>query len=265
MLESSDKIIFLGIVYLAFFAIEHFAPYFKDRQQHVRHSIRNLTLAAVNYVVAIGIFIFILARVFEWTAANKYGLLYALNLPEVYAYILAFVLIDLWQYIWHRMNHMIIFLWRFHQVHHADKEMDASTGIRFHTGEIIFSSLIRIAVIPLLGIQLNQLLMYELVLLPIILFHHSNIQLNEKIDRLMRIFIVTPHMHRLHHSDFKPETNSNYASVFSVWDRIFNSYTMRPIEYAFNLGLGKQFTSEQWNRFSGMIIIPFKKLPSYNE
>lgn len=265
MLESYNKIIFLGIIYLVFFAIEHFAPYFKNRKQHLQHSIRNLALATVNYVVAIGIFVYVLGHVFTWTADNKIGLLYVLNLPEVYSYILAFVLIDLWQYIWHRMNHKIIFLWRFHQVHHADKDMDASTGVRFHTGEIIFSSLIRIAVIPVLGIQLNQLLLYELVLLPIILFHHSNIQLNEKIDRILRIFIVTPHMHRLHHSELKPETNSNYASVFSVWDRVFSSYTMRSIEREFNLGLGKQFASEQWNRFLGMIKIPFQKLPSYSE
>jgi sterol desaturase/sphingolipid hydroxylase (fatty acid hydroxylase superfamily) len=148
-------------------------------------------------------------------------------------------------------------------VHHADKEMDASTGVRFHPIEIILSSMVRMAIIPLLGIQAGQLLMYELVLLPIILFHHSNIRLSETVDRILRLVIVTPHMHRLHHSDIKSETNSNYASVFSFWDKLFNSYTMRSIETGFQLGLGKQFSLIEWNTFKGFMKIPFQKLPPY--
>lgn len=152
---------------------------------------------------------------------------------------------------------MVPLLWRFHQVHHADKELDASSGIRFHPIEIMLSDSFRLAVIPLIGIQLEQLLIYNIVLIPIVLFHHSNIKLNEVIDRYLRMLIVTPHMHRLHHSDIRKETDSNYASVFSFWDRIFNSYTMRSIENDFRLGLGDKFTNQQWRSIPGILKIPF--------
>lgn len=251
-------ILFCGI-YMTLFTIEHYAPYFSNRQNHIKHSGHNLALAVLNYLVSAALFFTILSQVFIWINENNVGLLYQFNLNTTWNYILAFILLDFWQYVWHRLNHVIPFLWWFHQVHHADKELDASSGVRFHTFEIVFSQITRIAIAPILGIQLEQLLLYELVLLPIILFHHSNIRLNETADLNLRLLIVTPHMHRLHHSDIKEETDSNYASVFSIWDRIFNSYTMRSIEENFRLGLGKKFTEDQWGKFSGMLKIPFAK------
>jgi sterol desaturase/sphingolipid hydroxylase (fatty acid hydroxylase superfamily) len=265
MPESSSTLFFLFAVYLGLFAIEQIAPHFKKRKQHLQHSLRNLLLACLNYLAALAIFILLISHVFTWTSENNFGLLNQLKLDHFSAILVAVLLIDLWQYFWHRINHTILFLWRFHQVHHADKDMDASTGVRFHTIEIVLSSLARLAIIPLLGIQVDQLLIYELAMLPVILFHHSNIQLNEQFDRLLRLVIVTPHMHRLHHSDIKSETNSNYASIFSFWDRIFNSYTMRSIEKHFRLGLGQQFSAAEWNSFKGMLKIPFHKLPPYTQ
>ena len=105
--------------------------------------------------------------------------------------------------------------------------------------------------------QLEYLLVYEIILLPIILFHHSNINLCEKIDKALRIITVAPHMHRLHHSDISQEADSNYSCIFSIWDRIFHSFTVRPIENNFNVGLGKKFTDSQWNSYTGMMFIPF--------
>lgn len=259
MPEETLKLILLGTLYLLLFITEHYAPFFKDRQQHIQHSARNLTLVAVNVLISTVIYIIILKQIGDWTFQNKIGLLNFITLPTVYLFLLTFILIDLWQYIWHRLNHQATFLWKFHQVHHADKEMDASTGLRFHPIEIIYSNIARLAVIPIIGIQLDHLLVYEAILLPVILFHHSNINLSEHIDRWLRIITVTPHMHRLHHSDIKSETDSNYASVFSVWDRLFSSYTMRPIEHAITLGLSDKFTVEQWNRLSGILKIPFLK------
>lgn len=144
-------------------------------------------------------------------------------------------------------------------MHHADKELDASSGVRFHTGEIILSDTFRLAVIPIIGVQLEQLLIYNAVLLPVVLFHHSNIKLNETLDQWLRLFIVTPHILRLHHSDIKTETDSNYGSVFSIWDRLFSSYTMRPIKTDFRFGLGDRFSTNQWNNTVGMLKIPFMR------
>jgi sterol desaturase/sphingolipid hydroxylase (fatty acid hydroxylase superfamily) len=255
--EENIKLLIIAAVYLTLFIIEHYAPYFKKRQQHLPHSLRNLALASINALISTACFIFIIKHVCSWTWDNQHGLLNQINLPTVYLFILAIVLIDLWQYLWHRLNHQIAFLWKFHQVHHADKDMDASTGLRFHPIEIMYSNIIRISIIPLIGIQLDHLLVYEILLLPIILFHHSNIKLSERIDKILRIITVTPHMHRLHHSDIQSETDSNYASVFSIWDRLFRSYTMRPIEQGFNLGLGERYSEGRWNSIYGMLSIPF--------
>ena len=255
--EENIKLLIIAAAYLTLFTIEHYAPYFKKRRQHLPHSLRNLVLAGINAVISSLCFIVMIKHVCDWTWDNQIGILNQINLPIAYSFVLAIVLIDLWQYIWHRLNHQVAFLWKFHQVHHADKDMDASTGLRFHPIEIIYSNFIRISIIPLIGLQLDHLLVYEVLLLPIILFHHSNIKLNEKIDKILRIVTVTPHMHRLHHSDIQSETDSNYASVFSIWDRLFKSYTMRPIEQAFNLGLDDRYSERQWNSIRGMLTIPF--------
>ena len=257
MSQHAIQIAYLGGIYVTLFIIEHYAPYFKNRASHTLHSFRNLSLALINTIVGAGFFVFALAHVYAWSKENEIGLLYQLNLSSITSLVVAFFLIDLWQYIWHRMNHVIPFLWRFHQVHHADKELDASSGFRFHTGEIILSDSFRLAVIPLLGIQLEQLVVYTAVLLPVVLFHHSNIRLPNYIDRWLRVIIVTPHMHRLHHSEVRSETDSNYGNVFSFWDRLFNSFSMRPIETEFQLGLGDRFTKNQWGTISGMLRIPF--------
>ncbi len=260
MPDQFTKLTIIGILYLMLFVIEQFAPYFKNRQQHVQHSIRNIALATFNSAVSIIIYILLLKHVCDWTLENNIGLLNALNLSGVYTFFIAIILIDCWQYFWHRFNHVVPLLWRFHQVHHADKDMDASTGIRFHTVEIIYSNMARLIIIPILGLQLDHLLLYELLVLPVILFHQSNININETTDKLLRTIIVTPHMHRLHHSDIRTETDSNYASIFSMWDRLFNSYTMRSIEHDFRLGLGETFSEREWNRLLGILKIPFTKV-----
>ena len=253
------KLALLAGIYILLFIYEQYSPYFKHRQQHAKHWLRNLTLASINAGISTLFLVFAISYVCQWTLDNNFGLLNQLNIHTIYSYVLAILLIDCWQYIWHRANHVAPLLWMFHQVHHSDKDMDASTGLRFHPIEIVYSSLIRLAIIPLAGIQLEQLILYEIILLPIILFHHSNIKINESLDRFLRIIIVTPHMHRLHHSDIQSETDSNYSSIFSIWDRLFNTFTMRPIENEFNLGLGVKFKSKEWNSFKGMIMIPFSK------
>ena len=260
MSEETIKLLTISAIYLILFLGEYYFPYFKNRREHTQHSIRNIALATINYIVSLIFFIVALKYVFDWTQQHQLGLLNYLEVPSIYSILIAFILIDLWQYIWHRLNHEFSFLWNFHQVHHSDKDMDASTGIRFHTIEILLSHCTRLFIIPIIGIQLDQLLLYEVILLPVILFHHSNININETLDKSLRTLIVTPHIHRLHHSDIQNETDSNYASLFSFWDRLFRSYTMRNIEQNFRLGLGDKFTNQQWNRLAGVLRIPFKKM-----
>jgi len=240
--------------------LEGIAPMFEGRQARGRHGVSNLALGLGNAVLNAAVFAAATLLVTEWASARSFGLLHALPLEGVARTILAVVLFDLWQYAWHRLNHAVPLLWRFHAVHHADRDLDVTTGLRFHTGEIVLSSLARLAVLPLLGLTVQEVLIYETVLLPIILFHHSNVRIPGVIDRSLRWLIVTPWMHWVHHSDYQPETDSNYASVLSVWDRLFGSFRLRDDPSDLSLGL-EHVEREEWSTLTGMLAMPFRRRP----
>jgi sterol desaturase/sphingolipid hydroxylase (fatty acid hydroxylase superfamily) len=217
---------------------------------------RNLTLGLLNTALLALLAAPLIAQVAVWAEENRFGLLRLPDTPSMIAIVAAILLFDAWMYLWHRANHELGFLWRFHRVHHSDPEMDATTAVRFHTGEILISSALRLAVIPLLGITIGQLLAYEMLMLPVILFHHSNVRFPEKVDRWLRLVIVTPAVHRVHHSRLRMETDSNYSSVFSFWDRIAGTFRLRRDGRPVNFGLD-EYDGEEWQRLSGLIVMPF--------
>jgi sterol desaturase/sphingolipid hydroxylase (fatty acid hydroxylase superfamily) len=219
-----------------------------------RHAARNLALALLNWGVALaGV-----AALVAWSASHEFGLFHSLNLPEPATTILALLCFDAWMYFWHRLNHVVPFLWRFHRTHHSDPAMDVSSGLRFHPGEIVLSGLARALVLPLLGISIEQLLVYETVLLPVVLFHHSNLALPQRLDEPISRLIVTPWMHWVHHSRIREETNSNYGSVLSIWDRLFGSYRFRADSNAIVFGLD-EFAEPADQTVTGMLRTPLNK------
>ena len=244
----------LGILWV----IEGLIPMFEGRSERIRHDVSNVALGVANAVVASLVFAGATLVATEWARANSFGVLHWLGATGVWAFLLGFVLFDLWQYLWHRLNHHVPCLWRFHAVHHADRELGASSGLRFHTGEIVFSSAARLAVLPLLGMTVPQVLVYEAVLLPVILFHHGNIGIPARADRWLRWLIVTPWMHWVHHSDYQPETDSNYSSVFSFWDRIFGSFRLLADPRTLTLGL-EETDRRDWATLPGMVAMPFRR------
>jgi sterol desaturase/sphingolipid hydroxylase (fatty acid hydroxylase superfamily) len=160
-------------------------------------------------------------------------------------------------YLMHRANHKFGILWRFHRVHHSDPEMDTTTAMRFHTGEVLISSALRLAVIPLMGFTLWHLLVYELLMLPVIMFHHSNVRFPEKVDRWLRALVVSPALHRVHHSRARVETDSNYSIIFSFWDRIGGTLQLRKDGRPVDFGLD-EYDGEEWQRVSGLLTNPFQ-------
>jgi sterol desaturase/sphingolipid hydroxylase (fatty acid hydroxylase superfamily) len=130
------------------------------------------------------------------------------------------LLLDYTLWWWHWMNHRLPMLWFFHRVHHLDPDLDVSTGVRFHPGEMALSSFFRAAQVRILGVDERTVKIWQRMLLVSILFHHSNFRLPEKTDRALANAVVTPRMHGIHHSDREEETNSNYASLFTIWDRL---------------------------------------------
>lgn len=235
---------------------ESFFPLFMDRKGAFRwtHAARNLSIGLVNGVVlTFGMWGLVRSTV-EWSAFHQFGLFHWLHLPPSAEWVAGFVAFDLWMYFWHRANHGVSWLWRFHRVHHSDPALDTTSAYRFHMGEMFLSTCLRFLVIPLLGIPLKNLVFYELILQPVILFHHSNIALPDLLDRMMRVAVVSPNMHRVHHSDIPAETNSNYASIFSFWDRIWGTYRQREVA-SIRYGL-REFREPRWQTLRGLFLTP---------
>lgn len=133
------------------------------------------------------------------------------------------IILDCWIYWWHRANHMLPMLWRFHEVHHLDETLDASSALRFHFGEVLLSSLVRAVVIWLLDIPFASVAVFELLVAVNAIFHHSNLRLPAWLEWPLSWLIVTPSIHWVHHHAIRRDTDSNYAALLSVWDRVFGS------------------------------------------
>jgi sterol desaturase/sphingolipid hydroxylase (fatty acid hydroxylase superfamily) len=151
---------------------------------------------------------------------HKIGLLKIVKLPPAIETFLAVILLDYTLYLWHVSTHKVPFLWRFHLVHHVDLDLDSSTAYRFHFGEITISVLWRIMQILLIGASPQAVKTWQILLFPAVLFHHSNLNLPDGLDERLSQFIITPKLHGIHHSAIQEETDSNWSSILSVWDRL---------------------------------------------
>ncbi len=250
------------LLFLGWESIQPF-PFFRgETGRRYLHLARNIGFALLNAAL-IGICFLILWKLAAGRSVEiKFGLLHRFALPIWLHTFLAIMLLDIWTYWWHRANHRILFLWRFHRMHHSDPWMDVSSARRFHPGEIIFSSILPIPLVFLLGLYLWELLLYGWLMGFVVDFHHANIALPERFDRWLRIFLVTPAMHKVHHSRIQIETDSNYTSLLSVWDRIFNSFRRRTDLAAIEIGLGK-YSLPRFQTLRGMMTTPFSRNKSY--
>jgi len=165
-----------------------------------------------------------------WAAGRDLGLLNRVDLPPVLEAALAFLALDAVIYWQHRLFHRIPLFWRLHRMHHSDLEFDATTGVRFHPVEILISMLIKIAVVVALGAPALAVVAFEIALNATSLFNHGNLRLPLALDRALRWFVVTPDMHRVHHSVHRREHDSNYGFNLPWWDHLFGSYTDQPAE-----------------------------------
>ncbi len=168
------------------------------------------------------------------------------------------VVMDFCIYWQHRLFHMIPILWRFHKVHHADREVDVTTGVRFHPLEMLMSAFIKASIILMLGAPLWTVIIFETLLNVSALFTHANIRINTKCDRILRWLIVTPDMHRIHHSVIPVETNSNYGFFLSIWDRVFGSYTQDPDKGHRGMTIGlNEYQAQNTESLRWCITLPF--------
>lgn len=187
--------------------------------------------------------------------ADSHALLWRAEFTTGAWILLDLVLLDCAIYWWHRINHEVPFLWRFHQVHHLDEFLDTTSGVRFHFGEVILSALFRMIVIMLFGIDLISVVIFEIILLVAVIFQHSNLAIAQRLERGLGFLIITPALHWVHHHAKQVDTDSNYGAVLSIWDRIFRTRSKNKRDP--NMRIGVEGTREK--SFLALLVLPFKK------
>jgi sterol desaturase/sphingolipid hydroxylase (fatty acid hydroxylase superfamily) len=147
------------------------------------------------------------------------------------------IILDCWIYFWHRLNHIVPALWRFHVVHHLDETLDASSALRFHFGEVFLSALVRAIAIILLDVPFQTVVVFETLVTIAAIFQHSNLRLPQDLERALSWVIVTPSIHWVHHHALRSDTDSNYSTILSVWDRLFGSRSLTPRVVSLKMGV----------------------------
>ncbi len=222
--------------------------------------VNNLGLFFLNSLVLRFLFPAAAVGVAAFAELHGWGLLNYLKIPSVIAIIITIIAMDFIIYLQHVMVHAMPLLWRLHRVHHADLDYDVTTGARFHPLEIILSMFIKFATIIVLGAPIVAVVIFEIVLNALAMFNHGNVGIPEPLDRILRWFIVTPDMHRVHHSVEDDETNSNFGFNLTCWDRLFGTYKEQPRggQAGFTIGIHKFRDVKQTNWITGMLMLPFK-------
>jgi sterol desaturase/sphingolipid hydroxylase (fatty acid hydroxylase superfamily) len=197
-----------------------------------------------------------------WMQAHSFGALPLLSLPSWLEMAVGILWMDLTFYYWHRLNHTRPLLWRFHNVHHVDPDLDLSTSFRFHFGEVFYSSAFRVVQVGLLGIAPLTYILYEFLFNCATMFEHSNIRLPLGLERWLNKVLVTPRMHAVHHSVLGNETNSNYSVVFSWWDRLNRSLRLNVRQDELVIGVPGYLLPED-NRLTGLLKLPFERQRPY--
>src|SRR5436305_3480416 len=199
-------------------AAERIAPLRRTVEPKLRRIVRNLSTGGISLALVTLLQAPILHPVASWIVRNRIGLLQLVHLPRWIEVVIGIVLLDYTLWWWHWATHRIPFVWRFHLVHHIDRDMDTTTALRFHFGELALSIPIRAAQMIAIGVDPQILWLWQTILFAAILFHHANFRLPLRFEQILVRFIVTPRMHGIHHSNRIGETNSNWSSILSIWD-----------------------------------------------
>ncbi len=256
---------FLGI-FLVMGVWETFAPRRVLLVSRWLRWLNNLAIVVLNTLLLRLVFPAAAVALALFASERGWGILHYYELPSWLAFIIAVLVLDFIIWSQHVMTHSIPLLWRLHRVHHADLDFDVTTGSRFHPIEIIISMLIKFAAIMVLGPSAVAVIVFEVLLNATAMFNHSNIKLPERIDKYLRKIIVTPDMHRVHHSVEDDEANSNFGFNLSIWDQIFGTYCPQPRagHEAMTIGIHHFRDTRLVSMLPGMLLLPFKgKITQY--
>ena len=259
---ANEVIIRLGFFFGVFAVIAVWEVLAPKRELTVSKLVRwvnNIGLVFLNSFILRLLFPAAAVGVAAFAGAQGWGLLNYYPVPEPLAIVVSVIAMDFIIYLQHVLVHAVPALWRLHRVHHADLDYDVTTGARFHTVEIILSMLIKFATIVVLGPPLVAVVIFEVVLNATAMFNHGNIALPKGLDRVLRWFVVTPDMHRVHHSVEDDEANSNFGFNLPWWDRLFGTYRDQPRagHQGMTIGIHTYRTTKQVSWLPGMLALPF--------
>ncbi|HEX8188546.1 MAG TPA: sterol desaturase family protein [Pyrinomonadaceae bacterium] len=236
--------------------LERRRPLREERESKPRRAVRNLAVAAAG-AAALRLTEAPLAKRLTALVERKgWGLLKLARLPAWAEVAAAVVLLDYTLYLWHVLTHRVPWLWRFHVVHHIDLDLDATTALRFHFAELAVSAPWRAAQILLVGVSPLALSVWQTLLMLSILFHHSNVRLPAGPERLLSLFVVTPRMHGIHHSAVKEETDSNWSSGLTLWDRLHGTLRLDVPQDEIEIGVAA-YQDPREVGLSSMLALPF--------
>ena len=256
------------LVLVAMAALEAILPKRERQQTRAQRWSTNLSLVVINSIVLklLGPITAIIAA--EYALTHNWGLiaLSPIPLPLFVEIIIGVLLLDFAIYIQHVAFHRIPLLWRLHKVHHADRDIDVTTGIRFHPIEAALSMIYKCGIILLLGPVTLAVIIFEILLNASAMFNHANVRLPKSLDKLLRTVIVTPDFHRVHHSVIEKETNSNYGFFMSIWDKLCGTYIEQPRDnhQGMTIGLNSYQTNKPGNLL-WCLTIPFKSVKQDND
>ncbi|WP_242602258.1 sterol desaturase family protein [Legionella nagasakiensis] len=252
----------LALLYFSLLIIEQKWPLRKHVRPLLSRTIVNFSLTILVYVFTTLLISPVSEFTINLTQTHKFGLLSLLPFNNLLLFVSGFLLMDLTFYYWHRLNHKIPLLWRFHNVHHADPDLDVTTSMRFHCVEIAYSSGFRFIQLGLIGINPITFFCYEFVFQVCTFFHHSNVRLPIHFEQIINKIMVTPRMHGIHHSNYRDETNGNYSVVFSFWDRLHQTIKLNIPQQAITIGVPAYLKLED-NKIMNLLLMPFKAQRRY--
>lgn len=237
---------------------ERMRPLRRTVESKFRHIARNLSIGAVSLALTPLVQAPLLQPLASWIVRRHIGLLQLSSWPRALELIAGILLLDYTLWWWHWANHRVPFFWRFHLVHHIDRDLDTSTALRFHFGELLLSIPIRAVQMMLIGVDAQMLWLWQTILFASILFHHSNLRLPIGFERVLVRLFVTPRMHGIHHSNRVDETNTNFSSLVTVWDVLHRTLRLDVPQERVIIGVPAYDDASEVT-LGKMLLLPFRR------
>lgn len=248
----------LAGLFIIFFVAEKVAPLRRRMQRWLGRLATNLAVAGPTFLVLRLLLIPAVVAVAAWGERHDVGVVRWLGLSSIPAAVVSLLFLDYAMYLWHWLNHRVPFLWRFHNVHHTDLDLDVTTAFRFHFGEMLLSVFVRSAQVLFIGASPLVAIIYEMCLEASTEFHHSNLRLPHRLERVLSWFIMTPRAHGIHHSIVDRETNSNFSNLLILWDRLHRTLLLNVPQDKIVIGVPTHRDASELTAWQ-LLVMPFRR------